>query len=183
MRKKINESLRKRAEKKRLKEEERKRKSLEKKLAKKTLQEKETPIEENPEPEIAETLPPTKNSLREMQEAEANTPQATVSNDQEKLLIGRYKNGVKIFIQKNTEPLINGFPKELVAEFNIKTEENGQITKVILSKSSGNKEFDRLVEIGIRKSSPLPVPKGKDSKFYQLGEFYDINLNYEAILK
>lgn len=77
-------------------------------------------------------------------------------------IVELYKAKISDKVRSNTRLPENlaGNPE---AEFEVNVLPTGEITKVKLLKSSGNAAYDKEVQRGIEKSSPLPIPADRDA--------------------
>lgn len=90
-------------------------------------------------------------------------------------LIARYQAMIRDKIRGNTR-LPENLPGNPEAEFQLSVLPTGEITKVQLTRSSGNAAYDQAVLRGIEKSSPLPMPPDKSAA----AEFRNLVLKHKA---
>ena len=77
-------------------------------------------------------------------------------------LVDRYKTMISDKVRGNTRlpENLGGNPE---AEFEVNVLPTGEIARVKLLKTSGNPAYDKEVQRGIEKSSPLPIPADRDA--------------------
>lgn len=77
-------------------------------------------------------------------------------------IVARYKIMIGDKVRGNTRlpENLDGNPE---AEFDVSVLPTGEIAKIKLVKSSGNPAYDKEVQRGIEKSSPLPVPPDREA--------------------
>jgi colicin import membrane protein len=78
-------------------------------------------------------------------------------------------------VRGNTR-LPDGLTGDPEAVFGVSVLPTGEIAKVELLKSSGNPAYDKEVQRGIEKSSPLPVPTDRDAAL----QFRTLKLKHKA---
>ncbi len=77
-------------------------------------------------------------------------------------IVDRYKSMISDKVRGNTRlpDNLGGNPE---AEFEVHVLPTGEIARVKLLKTSGNPAYDKEVQRGIEKSSPLPIPADRDA--------------------
>lgn len=90
-------------------------------------------------------------------------------------LVARYKAMIRDKIRGNTR-LPENLPGNPEAEFQLSVLPTGEITKVQLTRSSGNAAYDQAVQRGIEKSSPLPLPTDRAA----MEEFRVLGIKHKA---
>ncbi len=90
-------------------------------------------------------------------------------------IVAQYKDMISAKVRGNTRlpDSLSGNPE---VEFEVSVLPTGEITKIRLSKSSGNADYDQAVQRGIEKSSPLPVPSDRTAA----AEFRNLILKHKA---
>lgn len=145
------------------------RKEAEKKLAEQKQREALRREEEDLQRRMLEEALASEASQREASAAAARRASEMQS------LIARYQAMIRDKIRGNTR-LPENLPGNPEAEFQLSVLPTGEITKVQLTRSSGNAAYDQAVLRGIEKSSPLPMPPDKSAA----AEFRNLVLKHKA---
>jgi len=90
-------------------------------------------------------------------------------------MVARYQAMIRDKIRGNTR-LPENLPGNPEAEFQLSVLPTGEITKIQLTRSSGNAAYDQAVLRGIEKSSPLPMPPDRSAA----AEFRNLVLKHKA---
>ncbi len=90
-------------------------------------------------------------------------------------IVAQYKDMISAKVRGNTR-LPDNLAGNPEAEFEVSVLPTGEITKVKLTKGSGNAGYDQAVQRGIEKSTPLPLPTDKSAA----AEFRNLLLKHKA---
>ena len=85
-------------------------------------------------------------------------------NKERQSTIDRYRSMIEAQVRKHLQVPPSAQPG-LECELLVSLVPSGDVIRVELVKSSGNRDFDKSVQIAVRKASPLPVPKVETGLF------------------
>jgi len=116
-----------------------------------------------------------KKRLEEDLAAEMAAEESAEQASRDEALINRIRGNIKRRIEN--EFIKTGLPDGLECVLKVRVVPGGEVTKVILAKSSGNEIFDRRAENAAYDASPLPIPK--DIETFERLDLREITMTFK----